>query len=230
MFEQWAVYDAVVQHDYMRHAGLAQARANGRPGSGPPRESSTWGAATRAWRQADSSRPRSSITWASTWRRRRWNGPWLTRRNGPGRWISSAAIMRRRLRRLPDRSANAVLASYSLHHFSTADKVQLLGEIWCLLEPAGAAVDRRGARRQRIALRLHSSRLTGAITHDWVGLTEDQRRARRRARAKLGLSGNEILDVEQVQTAGFEVGGVLLDDKLFDGWEFLKPGGTNGRD
>ena len=39
---------------------------------------------------------------------------------------------------LPDASANTVLASYSLHHFSTDEKMKLIGEVWRLLEPGGA--------------------------------------------------------------------------------------------
>ena len=30
VFEQWAMYDAVVQHDYMRHAELVRRSASGR--------------------------------------------------------------------------------------------------------------------------------------------------------------------------------------------------------
>ena len=178
VFEQWAMYDAVVQADYMRHSELVAAlalwaRTNGQPlrvvdlGCGD-----SW-LATNAFREcggrAVSGRRRFRVSGrAGEGTCRDLAGPSRGCRRQSGRVSQGVS----------DGSANVVLASYSLHHFLSDAKVLLIAECHRILV-AGRHIhlDRRGPPRRRTARRLHRS----AHAHDGMRLARAQPRSARRA-------------------------------------------------
>jgi ubiquinone/menaquinone biosynthesis C-methylase UbiE len=126
------------------------------------------------------------------------------------------------LHSLADGSANVVLASYSLHHFSTADKVKLLREISRVLEPGGAllwidAVRDDGQSRDEFV-----TGLAGEIKRDWTLLSDEERE--RAAEHVLTSDFPETVGwmMEQTAAAGFSAESTLLKGESFRGWALKK--------
>lgn len=223
VFEQWAMYDAVVQHDYMRHAELASAlgqwaAAFGRPISIVDLGCSDAWLATHALRDANVEHYLGVDLAESSIERARGNlAIW------PGRTELVCGNMADVLSRLPDASANIVLASYSLHHFSTGDKVKLIDEIRRLLVPGGAFVWIDAVRDEGENRDQYIDRLTHAMSNDWVSLTPEQRE-----RGVTHVRTSDFPETaswmfEHVEAAGFRPGATFLKDEFFDGWAFSLP-------
>jgi ubiquinone/menaquinone biosynthesis C-methylase UbiE len=222
-FEQWAMYDAVVRNDYMRHAELARALGKWAAAFGRPLRivdlgcSDAW-LATHAFRDAkvesylgvdlaESAIERASANLA-IW---------------PGRVELVCGNLAAVLAARPDASANVVLASYSLHHFVTADKLRLMGEIRRLLVPGGAFVWIDAVRNDRESHDQYIDRLTHTMSHDWTAFSSEQReRAVTHVRTS-DYPETKSWMLEHVEAAGFRPGETLLEDDFFDGWVFLKP-------
>ena len=119
-------------------------------------------------------------------------------------------------------SANVVLASYSLHHFSTADKVKLLREIGRVLEPDGAllwidAVRDEGESRDEFV-----NGLAGEIKRDWTLLSVEERQRAAEHVLTSDFPETEAWMMERMAAVGFGVADTLLREKLFRGWVFLR--------
>jgi ubiquinone/menaquinone biosynthesis C-methylase UbiE len=223
VFEQWAMYDAVVRCDYMRHTELARALGEWAVAFGRPLSivdlgcSDAW-LATHAFRSANVEHYLGVDLAESSIERARTNlAIW------PGRVELVCGNLADVLATRPDASANVVLASYSLHHFSTADKLKLVGEIRRLLVPRGAFVWIDCVRDDGENRAQYIDRLTHVMSHDWTGLTPEQR--------ERGVTHVRTSDypetrswmLEHVGAAGFRPGATFLEDEFFDGWAFLKP-------
>jgi SAM-dependent methyltransferase len=222
VFEQWAMYDAVVRHDYMCHAELAKALDDWAAAFGRPLRIVDLGCSdaslpTKGFRAANVEHYLGVDLAESSIERARGNlGIW------PGRFDLICGNLADVLATLPEGSANTVLASYSLHHFSTADKLKLIGEIWRLLEPGGALLWIDAVRDDGEDHDAYIDRLTHAMEHDWTGITVEQReRGVTHVRAS-DFPETESWMLEHVEQAGFQPGGTLLKDELFDGWVFVK--------
>lgn len=223
VFEQWAMYDAVVRADYMRHAELANAIGKWAATFGQPLSivdlgcSDAW-LATHAFRDAKVEHYLGVDLAESSIERARGNlAIW------PGRVKLVCSNMAEVLALRPAASANVVLASYSLHHFSTSDKLKLIDEIHRLLVPGGAFMWIDAVRDEDEDRDQYIERLTRAMSNDWVGLTTEQR--------ERGVTHVQTSDFpetaswmfEHVEAAGFRPGATFLKDEFFDGWAFLKP-------
>jgi ubiquinone/menaquinone biosynthesis C-methylase UbiE len=222
VFEQWAMYDAVVQADYMRHAVLVAvlaewARKNDQLlrivdlGCGD-----AW-LATHAFRDAQVEQYRGvDVSESAVERAREHVAIW------PGRAEVSAGNLAEFLNGLPGESANVVLASYSLHHFLSDAKIAIIAQCHRILTIGGAFIWIDAVRHDDEMREAYIDRLTHTMQHDWPALTEDQR-----ARACAHVRESDFPETgrwirEHVERARFRLGQTILSDEFFDGWMFVK--------
>jgi len=223
VFEQWAMYDAVVQHDYMHHAELARtlgdwARAFGQPLRIIDLGSSDSWLATHAFRDANVEHYLGVDLAESSIERARGNvAIW------PGRAELVCGNLADVLAARPTGSANVALASYSLHHFSTADKLKLIGEVHRILTPGGALLWIDAVRNDGENHATYIDRLTHSMASDWTGLTVDQRERGVTHVRTSDFPETKSWMLEHTQAAGFRSAGTLLAEEFFDGWASLKP-------
>jgi ubiquinone/menaquinone biosynthesis C-methylase UbiE len=222
VFEQWAMYDAVVRHDYMRHVELsaalgAWAAALGRPLRIVDLGCGDAGLAAAGFRTAEVEHYLGVDLAESSVERARGNlSIW------PGRAEVACGNLAETLRSLPSVSANTVLASYSLHHFSTDDKLQLVDEVWRLLVPGGAFIWIDAVRNDDESRVAYIARLTHAMANDWIGLTPEQRERGVEHVRTSDFPETKSWMLAHVKAAGFAPAGTLLEDEFFDGWVFTK--------
>jgi ubiquinone/menaquinone biosynthesis C-methylase UbiE len=122
----------------------------------------------------------------------------------------------------PDASANVALASFSLHHFSTDDKLKLIGDAGRILEPGGALLWIDAVRNDDESRDAYIDRLTRAVAKDWTGLTVEQREKGVDHIRASDFPETKSWMLENVAVAGFRTAGTLLDNEFFDGWVFVK--------
>ena len=221
-FEQRSMYDAVVAGNYMHHAELvaalaAWAKEFGRSlrivdvGCGDASLAAKSFAAAPIEHYigvdiAESSIEQARATTAA------WNG----------RVELVCGNLFDALHGLAAGSANVVLASYSLHHFSTADKVKLLREIGRVLEPGGVLLWIDAVRNDEESRDEYVNGLAGEIKRDWMLLSVEERGRAAEHVLTSDFPETEGWMMEQTAAEGFEVVDTLLKGALFRGWAFLK--------
>jgi ubiquinone/menaquinone biosynthesis C-methylase UbiE len=224
VFEQRSMYDAVVTGNYMHHAKLvaalgAWAQEFGRPlrivdlgcGDASLAAKSFAGATVEHYvgvDLAESSIEQARVSTAG------WNG----------RVELICGNLFDALHGLADGRANVVLASYSLHHFSTADKVKLLREIGRVLESRGVLLWIDAVRDDGQSRDAYIDRLAGEIAHDWTLLSVEERQRTVEHVRSADYPETKAWMMEQTAAAGFTVELALLRGPLFEGWAFLKGG------
>jgi ubiquinone/menaquinone biosynthesis C-methylase UbiE len=122
-----------------------------------------------------------------------------------------------------DRSINTALGSYSLHHFSTKQKLQLIDEVWRILTPGGVLLWIDAVRNNDENREQYIDRLTHAMLHDWTGLTPEQRTRGVEHVRTSDFPETKSWMLEHVAAAGFQRDGTLLENEFFGGWMFVKP-------
>jgi ubiquinone/menaquinone biosynthesis C-methylase UbiE len=223
VFEQWAMYDAVVQADYMRHAEIVTALAGWARKIDRPLGIVDLGCgdawlATHAFREANVERYQGvDVSESAVERARTHVAIW------PGRAEVTAGNLAEFLGRLPSESANVVLASYSLHHFLSDAKDSLIAECHRISAAGGTLLWIDAVRREDETRDAYIDRLTHTMSNDWPALNDDQR-----ARACAHVRESDFPETgrwmrEHVEQAGFRLGDTLLSDEFFDGWAFVKP-------
>jgi ubiquinone/menaquinone biosynthesis C-methylase UbiE len=220
-FQQRSMYDAVVAGNYMHHAELyralaAWAKEFARPlrivdlGCGDASVATKAFAAAEVERYVGVDLAESSIEQARL----------LT-----ARWSDRVELICGNLfdalHGLPDGDANAVLASYSLHHFSSDDKVKLLNEIRRVLEPQGALLWIDAVRREGESRDEYVNGLADDIKRDWTLLSIEER-----GRAAEHVLTSDFPETEswmmgQAAAEGFALGSHLLGGSRFRGWVML---------
>ena len=204
VFEQWAMYDAVVRNDYMRHAELCE-RARRLGGGVRPAAADRRSGFERFLAGDDMpfETPTSSTIWASIWPSRRSSGPaamWRSGRDAQS-WFAATWPMCSPRSRMARRTS--LLASYSLHHFSTGRQIETDREVWRLLEPGGAFLWIDAVRDDGESRDSYIDRLTHAMSHDWTGLTVEQRERRRHHVRTSDFPETKSWMLEHVEAAGF---------------------------
>jgi ubiquinone/menaquinone biosynthesis C-methylase UbiE len=222
VFEQRSMYDAVVTGNYMHHAELVATLGAWAEEFGQPLRIVDLGC-------GDASLAAKSFAGAQI---EHYVGVDLAESSVEQARLSTAAWQGRvelicgnlfdALHSLTDGSANVVLASYSLHHFSTVDKQKLLHEIGRALEPHGVLLWIDAVRDDGQSRDEYIDRLAGEITEDWTLLSvEERQRAVEHVRSS-DYPETETWMMEQTTAAGFVVGGTLLSGGLFRGWSLKK--------
>jgi ubiquinone/menaquinone biosynthesis C-methylase UbiE len=222
VFEEWAMYDAVIQGGYMHHFELAAtladwARKNNKPlrvvdlGCGD-----AW-LATHAFREANVERYLGvDVSESAVERARGHVAIWS------GRAEVVAGNLAEFLRGLPDTSVNVVLASYSLHHFLSDAKVALIAECRRILTPGSTFFWIDAVRDEGESRDAYIDRLTRAMQRDWLALTDDQR-----ARGCAHVRESDFPETASwlrahVEAAGFQLADTILQDEFFAGWAFRR--------
>lgn len=222
VFEQWAMYDAVVQNDYMHHKEIVAALAERVGELKQPLRiidlgCGDTGLATSAFRHANVERYRGvDLSESAVQRARGFLACW------PERAESVAGNLVEFVAAVPDLSANVVLASYSLHHFATAQKIALVNHCYRILAPGGIFFWIDAVRDENDTRDSYLARLTSVMQNDWTGLSAEQR-ARgvdHVLESDFPETGSWMLD--QVAHAGFKLGEPLFTDEFFSGWAFVK--------
>ena len=222
VFEQRSMYDAVVDGDYMFHseinAALGEwARTFGRPlqivdlGCGDARVAARGFADAEVASYVGVDLAESSIAEA---------------RRSTAAWSDHVQLicgdLLDVLQQMPAGSTNVVLASYSLHHFSTAEKRTLLAEIARVLEPNGVLLWIDAVRRNDESRDEYIATLTGEVMESWTALTIDERERACEHIRTADFPETEAWMMEAIAAAGFKVEKNLFRGELFRGWEFQK--------
>ena len=222
VFEQRSMYDAVVTGNYMHHAELvaalgAWAREFGRPlrivdlGCGDASLAVRSFASERVEQYVGVDLAESSIAQA-----RVSTAAWQ------GRVELICGNLFDSLHGLAAESANVVLASYSLHHFSTGDKVKLLREIGRVLEPRGVLLWIDAVRDEKESRDEYVDELASDIKRDWTLLSVEERQRAAEHVLTSDFPETEAWMMEQTAAAGFSAESTLLKGESFRGWELRK--------
>ncbi len=220
VFEQRTMYDAVVAGDYMRHAQLIAALQAWARRFGQPLRIVDLGC-------GDASLAMKSFAEAPV---EQYVGVDLAESSIEQARASTAAWQDRvelicgnlfdALHGLPDGSANVVLASYSLHHFSTADKVKLLAEIRRVLEPRGVLLWIDAVRNDGESRDEYVNALASDIKRDWTLLSVEERDRAAEHVLTSDFPETEGWMMEATMSAGLKLNLCLLRGRRFRGWEF----------
>jgi ubiquinone/menaquinone biosynthesis C-methylase UbiE len=222
VFEQRSMYEAVVQANYMAHAELVAGLSNWAKQQTAPLRIADLGCgdswlATHAFRDANVASYHGIDVSESSVGQARAN---------TAIWQGSADVVAGNLADFlhgqPDASANVVLASYSIHHFSTDAKIALIADCRRVLAAGGTFFWIDAVRDDDESRDAYINRLTHVMHNDWTQLTQGERdRACTHVReSDFPETKSWILD--HVERAGFKRGATLLQTEFFDGWAFTK--------
>jgi len=223
VFDQWAMYAAVVEADYMHHSELVKTLTAWAQDQREPLRIIDLGCgdawlATHAFKNANVAQYNGVDVSDSASELARSNiAIW------PGRAAVVAGNLAEFLHQQPGASANVVLASYSLHHFLSEAKIELIRECYGVLEPGGTLIWIDAVRRATESRDAYIDRLTRIMSDDWAALTPEQR-----AKACTHVRESDFPEtggwiVDHVTAAGFLPPTAILQQEFFDGWTFTKP-------
>jgi ubiquinone/menaquinone biosynthesis C-methylase UbiE len=220
-FDGWAMYQAVVDAGYMHHAEIvatlaAWAQKHTEPlriidlGCGDS------GLSTQAFAKANVASYRGvDVSDASS----------LAQANiavWPGRAEVVAGNLADFLHNSPDNSANVVLGSYSIHHFSAAAKIDIIRDCYRVLAPGGTFIWIDAVRRNDESRDAYIARLTNVMAKDWTALTLDQRDKACTHVRESDFPETASWMLDHVAAAGFAPPRPLFAHDFFDGWAFAK--------
>lgn len=222
-FEEWAMYEAVVEHNYMLHVELIDVLGRWAAASGRPLAILDLGCGdaylpTQAFRAAEVKEYSGvDLSESAIERAREKLSLWSGRAN------LTCGNLLEYIGSVPDASKNLVLASYSLHHFHNPQKEAILAECHRVLEPGGTlvwidAVMRDGETRDE-----YLTRQTHAFRHEWIGLAEEQREKVVAHIWESDFPETAAWMNRATAEAGFTPGELMLGDELFAAWKFVKP-------
>ncbi|HEY4235658.1 MAG TPA: class I SAM-dependent methyltransferase [Lacipirellulaceae bacterium] len=222
VFEQWAMYDSVIQADYMRHVELVAALAAWARKHHQPLRIVDLGCgdawmATHAFCDAQVEQYRGvDVSESAVERARERIAIW------PAQAEVVAGNLAEFLNGLPDQSANVVLASYSLHHFLSDAKDALIADCHRILVPGGTFFWVDAVCQDDETRNAYIERLTHTMELDWPALTKEQR-----VQACAHVRESDFPETarwmrEHVEKAGFRIGDKILSDEFFAGWALVR--------
>jgi ubiquinone/menaquinone biosynthesis C-methylase UbiE len=222
VFEQWALYEAVVRHDYMLHAELIEVLGRWAADYGRPLAVLDLGCGD-AWlpthafctvevREYDG----VDLSESAVERARRHVGLW------PGRAAVACGNLIDHLAGVADASKNLVLASYSLHHFLTPRKSAILAECRRVLEPGGTLIWIDSVMRDGESRDEYLTRQTHAFRHEWTELTAEQREKVVAHVWEADFPETAAWMNRATAAAGFAPGEPLLESEFFAAWKFRR--------
>jgi ubiquinone/menaquinone biosynthesis C-methylase UbiE len=221
-FDQWAMYDAVVQANYMFHRELVDALRRWAAKQTEPLKIIDLGCgdawlATNAFCDANiASYFGVDVSTSAVERAQEHTAIWKNRAK------VTAGNLADVLHTLPSNSANVILASFSIHHFATDAKIALLADCHRVLTPGGTFIWIDAVRRDDESREAYLTRLTQEMERDWAALTPDQR----------AVGCNHVLESDFPETdewmlarmdeIGFSLATPILQTEFFQGWIFEK--------
>ncbi len=222
-FEDWSLYETVIRHNYMRHQELVDGLATIISQSNNSRSIIDLGCgdawlASHAFRNASLERYLAvDLSESAVERAKKNTAIWGQRAN------ISCGNLAEFVANQPAQSANLVLASNSLHHFSSDAKATIIEHCFRILSTGGTFCWIDPVRNEEESRETYLRRLTDIMMHDWTALTED---GRKRATAHVWESDfpeTESTMLQFSEQAGFKPNGRFLQDDLFGAWQFTKP-------
>lgn len=222
-FENWSMYDAVIQHNYMCHrelvGGLKKIAADLAGGlrivdlgCGD-----AW-LATQAFRDLPVDHYLGvDLSEAAVERARSNMSSWGARASVHCGNIAEFVAT------LGDDSAGLILASNSLHHFGSDQKAEIVRHCFRILAPREIFCWIDPVRNDDESREVYLRRLTTVMQHDWIGLTEDQRRRAIEHVWECDFPETASGMRQCIEQAGFTFGERFLQDVLFGAWKYAKP-------
>jgi ubiquinone/menaquinone biosynthesis C-methylase UbiE len=222
VFDQWSMYEAVVEADYMYHAELVATLAAWAQKQSEPLRIIDLGCgdawlSTHAFRDAKVASYRGVDVSDSASELARTNiAIW------PGRHEVVAGNLADFLRQSPTASASVILASYSIHHFASDAKIELISECWRVLVPGGTFIWIDAVRNDTESRDAYINRLTNVMHNHWTALTPDQRQ-----KACMHVRQSDYPETgdwmrQQIEAVGFRPASTILAQDFFRGWAFTK--------
>jgi ubiquinone/menaquinone biosynthesis C-methylase UbiE len=141
----------------------------------------------------------------------------------PGRAEVVAGNLADFLHHAPDATANVVLGSYSIHHFSTAAKNDIIRDCYRVLSPGGTFIWIDAVRRNDESHDAYITRLTTEMANHWTALTPEQRDKACTHVRECDFPETASWMLAHVAAAGFTNPTPILKERFFDGWTFTKP-------
>ncbi len=224
-FEDWAMYEAVIAHNYMFHNELARSlNAIAAAAAAEFDElqildlgcGDSW-LATHAFRNSLVAHYQGVDLSESAIERARGNTMF---------WNSRATVTAGNLVEFVAAqmagSANFVLASNSLHHFLADRKAEIvqhcariltIGGRLCWIDPVRFKDETRDG---------YLERLTQIMRRDWIGLSDEQRSRgiKHVLESDYPETASTMLGI--AESSGFKIGDRFIENDLFGGWEFIK--------
>ncbi|MCC7086821.1 MAG: class I SAM-dependent methyltransferase [Pirellulales bacterium] len=222
-FENWSLYEAVIHHNYMCHSELVDELKTIAAtvcdklcvvdlGCGD-----SW-LATRAFRDIPIERYLAvDLSESAVARGRAKVAFW-----GPRAELSCGDLAQFAAD-LPDASANFILASNSLHHFSGASKKGILQHCFRILSPSGTFCWIDPVCNNDESREAYLARLTSRMMNDWTALDEEARCRATRHVWESDWPETEMWMRGQAEETGFVLRERFLRHDLFGGWKFVKP-------
>jgi ubiquinone/menaquinone biosynthesis C-methylase UbiE len=222
VFEQRSMYDGVVEANYMHHAELVATLAEWAQRQPEPLRIIDLGCgdawvATQAFHAANvASYSGVDVSEGSIEQARKNTAIWS------GKADVVAGNLAEFLHNTPSDSATLVLASYSIHHFSTEGKIALIADCHRVLMRGGTFIWIDAVRNNDESRDQYINRLTRVMHNDWTELTLDERdRACTHVRESDFPETRQWM-LDEVRRAGFERPATLLQSDFFDGWACMK--------
>jgi ubiquinone/menaquinone biosynthesis C-methylase UbiE len=222
-FEDWAMYETVIRHDYMRHKELATAldeiaaAIEGAIAIVDLGCGDAW-LASQAFRNANV-RHYSAVDLSESAADRA--------RNHVMPWGGRATVTRGNLAEFvagfPSGGANLVIASNSLHHFQSDQKTAVVRDCFRILHPGGVFCWVDPVRNPGESRDGYLSRLTSVMRHNWMALNTDQLQRATEHVLSADYPEPEAWMLDQAARAGFKFDDRFLQHDLFGGWKFVKP-------
>jgi ubiquinone/menaquinone biosynthesis C-methylase UbiE len=232
VFDQWSMYNAVVQADYMAHNELVATLANWAGKQTTPLRIVDLGCgdawlATRAFRDANVAQYRGVDVSDLSVERARSNTAF---------WQGGAEVVAGNLadylHGLPAASANVVLASYSLHHYLSDAKATIIADCIRVLAPGGTFLWIDPMCHEGESRNAYVVRLTDVMRRDWTALTPDQRDQACSHVLASDFPETSQWMLETTAAAGFTRRTLVLQCDFFSGWAFAErrdPANTSWR-
>jgi ubiquinone/menaquinone biosynthesis C-methylase UbiE len=221
-FEQRSMYDAVVEADYMYHAELVSTLAAWAQEQSQPLRIVDLGCgdswlATHALADANVAEYHGvDVSEASVADAQNRIAIW------PGRASVVAGNMAEFLHGIASESATVVLASYTIHHFSSDAKSALVADCFRVLAPGGTFIWIDAVRRPEDSRDDYLQRLTQEMDRDWTALTPDQRAVACAHVLESDFPETAAWMKQKTEAAGFKCDAKILDTSYFSGWLFKK--------
>jgi SAM-dependent methyltransferase len=126
------------------------------------------------------------------------------------------------LSRLPAGGASLILASNSLHHFTAEQKPALVRECFRVLAPGGIFCWVDPVRREGESRDGYLTRLAHTIEHEWTALSAEQKRQAIDHIWNCDYPELASWTTRTAQEVGFKVGERFMDNDFFGGWELVR--------
>jgi SAM-dependent methyltransferase len=221
-FDNWSLYDAVIQNNYMQHRELAIAlRAVAQQEPGDLRIvdlgcGDAW-LASQAFAELMPAEYRGvDLSEAAVDRALQHVAGW-----GANAQVQCGNILDF-VAALPSSSVRLVLGSYSLHHFGEVHKAEIVEQCFRVLGSGGRFCWIDPVRDEDESRDDYIRRLTDSMQSDWTGLDIEQRKRAVQHVCECDFPETEKWMHECCLQAGFQAGKLLFRNEVFGGWVFRK--------